>query len=101
MLVNVSSKSEVRGLQHEFQQLQMLSTLRLVLFSSVLSFSGPSLITSHVSLIWVFVNSDTTSYDTIWKRKTKPAINRDELNYELHQVTPSNVISTDEVALIR
>ena len=40
----------------------ILSTLRLVLFLSVL-FSSLSLITSYICLIGVFVNSDTL-YDT-------------------------------------
>ena len=42
----------------------ILSILGLVLFISVLSFSDIFLVTSHASIIGVFVNNDTTSYDT-------------------------------------
>ena len=64
LLVNFSFKFEVCHLQDKFQQLVMSSTFRFVLFFSVLSFSSLFLMISHASLIGVFVNSDTTSYDT-------------------------------------
>ena len=46
-----------------FNHSMMLSTMRLVLFLSVLSFFSLSLIMSGVYLMCVFLSSDTTSYD--------------------------------------
>ena len=58
------SKSEVRSLQHEFQELHDAVYFEVGSLFECLSFSSLSLITSHVSLLVVFVNSNITSYHT-------------------------------------